>query len=213
MHHQDYSFLLFVFIFKIGSGDSVYTWIYKLVFLPLWMLLVSSFCCEILFRLGAHQLVLDFGLHVFGLFGFIHFLLLDDVVIDAFFGVVPIIFGLFLRFLPCPGSVFVFIINILHVNDFIWRFAELRSWENLGGLFFEFLWLFDDSISTENDRAWTVGLAGLLGAMRMLRLIIIPGSVAGWVALSEFRVEVFGRWFSFVLSNFWVLAITHWFLF
>jgi hypothetical protein len=70
--------------------------------------------------------MLDLGLHIFGFLSFIDLFLFDVIIIDSLFGVVPVIFILLLSLLPGPCCVFIFIINIFHVLDFIGRLAELR---------------------------------------------------------------------------------------
>jgi hypothetical protein len=119
MYHQNYSVLGFIILIVVSGGDSVNTGADELIFLPFGVFLVSSFGVEILFGLRAHEFMFNLRLHVFGFFGFVDFLLFDIIVVYSFFSIVPIVLVLFLGLLPCPCCILIFIVNILHVFDFV----------------------------------------------------------------------------------------------
>ena len=118
MYHQNNSVFGFVILIMVGGGHSVNTRADELIFLPFGMFLVSSFSVEVLFGLRAHEFMFNLRLHVFGFLGFVDLLLLNVIIVDSFFSIVPIVLVLFLSLLPCPCCVLIFIVNIFHVFDF-----------------------------------------------------------------------------------------------
>ena len=213
MNHQNHSVFLIVFILVVSTGNFEYTRIDELIFLPFWMLFVSSFSRKILFWLMSHKSMLNLRLHIFCLLCLIYFLLLNSFIIDAIFSIVPVIFCLFLSLLPSPGCILIVKIHVFHVFYFIIWFAELRTRKNLCRLILWFLTLFYYRITSKYYRARTVWSTWFLRTMWMFWFAIVSGSVSWRIPDAKLWIKLLWSWISVIFSWLWVLSTHSSFLF
>lgn len=147
-------------------------------------------------------------LHIFGFLCFVYFLLLDIVIVNSFFSIVPIILILFCSLLPSPSCELIINVDVLHVDYLVARFTKFWPWKDLCRLFFNFLCLFYYCITTKNDWTRAVWFARLLRTMRIFRFVIIPRPISWGISLPELWIKVLRHWFSIILSCFRELS-TH----
>ena len=132
-------------------------------------------------------------LHVFCFLRLVNFLLLNIIIINSLFSVIPIIFVLFFCLFPSQSCILILKINIFHIFQLILRFSELRSWENFNWLFLNFLSLFYNCIASKDYRSWSIWFAWFLRTMRMLGFAIISRSISWLITLPKLWVKVFWR--------------------
>ena len=132
-------------------------------------------------------------LQVFCFLRLVNFLLLNIIIINSLFSVIPIIFILFFCLFPSQSCILILKINIFHIFQLILRFSELRSWENFNWLFLNFLSLFYNCIASKDYRSWSIWFAWFLRTMRMLGFAIISRSISWLITLPKLWVKVFWR--------------------
>lgn len=111
--------------------------------------------------------------------------MLNCLIINPLFSIIPLILILFLSFLPSPCSVLVIKINILHIFYFVHWFSKLWSWKYLCRLLLKLLTFFNYSISSKYN--WTRAIRSIwfLWTIRMFWFCIISWSFSWWVWISK----------------------------
>lgn len=132
-------------------------------------------------------------LHVFCFLCLVNFLLLNIIIIDSLFSVIPIIFVLFFCLFPSQSCILILEIGIFHIFQLILRFSKLGPWENFNWLFLNFLSLSYNCVASKNYRPWSIWFAWFLRTVRMLGFAIISRSISWLITLPKLWVKVFWR--------------------